>query len=221
MSNSAGCSNALANTDPSTVLCTGVPATPVLRWAAEAHAAGYAIYLANDREFTSRVSSANPYALTTNTMWTPTRSDLPDNTAQGAYYWYVRPCKSMQPLQCNPDPISTNAAATNAFRKLSPAVQLNSPGNGAAVTTEPTFSWADYYVTNQAVAYADGADPSYQTAKAYHVQVATLSTFGGSTGRRPDRGPAVLHPERRHAPAGDALLAGPGARSGQQRADLE
>ena len=181
VSNSAGCSNALANTDPSTVLCTGVPATPVLRWAAEAHAAGYAIYLGNDREFTSRVSSANPYALTTNTMWTPTLSDLPDNTAQGAYYWYVRPCKSMQPLQCNPDPISTNAAATNAFRKLSPAVQLNSPGNGAAVTTEPTFSWADYYVTNQAVAYADGADPSYQTAKAYHVQVATLSTFGGST----------------------------------------
>jgi hypothetical protein len=114
-------------------------------------------------------------------MWTPP-SDLPDNTAQGAYYWFVRPCKSMQPLQCNPDPISTNAAATNAFRKLSPSIQLGAPANTASVTSDPTFSWTDYYDTNQAVSYAGGDDASYQTALAYHVQIATSSTFNPNSG---------------------------------------
>ena len=178
VSNSAGCTNALSAPLPANQLCTGVPATPFLSWDPESHAAGYAIYLANDRELTNRV--VNPYALTTNTVWSPP-SDLPDNTAQGSYYWFVRPCKSMNPLQCNPDPISTNAAATNAFRKLSPAIQLGSPANGASVTTEPTFSWTDYFDTNQNVSYTGGDDPSYQTALAYHVQIASSSTFTGNT----------------------------------------
>ena len=180
LSPSSGCTNALANSDPNTQICVGVPGTPVLTWDAQPRAAGYIVYLANDRELTNRV--VNPYAVTTNTMWTPP-NDLPDNTAQGSYYWYVRPCKSMGPQQCNPDPISTNAAATNAFRKLSPAVQLGAPADNATLTTEPTFSWTDYYDTNQTVSYAGGADKSYQTAQMYRIQVSQSSTFpnNGST----------------------------------------
>jgi hypothetical protein len=78
---------------------------------------------------------------------------------------------------CTADPASTNAAATNAFRKQSPAVQLTAPGNTASVTSEPSFSWTDYYDTNQGTAYQGGADPSYQTARTYRIQIATSPTF--------------------------------------------
>jgi hypothetical protein len=78
---------------------------------------------------------------------------------------------------CTADPASTNAAATNAFRKISPGVQLQTPAANASLATDPTFSWSDYYDTNQAVTYAGGTDPSYQTARTYHIQIATSPTF--------------------------------------------
>jgi hypothetical protein len=181
VSPTAGCTNSLSDADPTSQICTGVPATPVLKWDPEPGAAGYLIYLANDRELTNRV--VNPYAVTTNTLWRPP-NDLPDNTAQDAYYWFVRPCKSLNPVMCNPDPISTNAAATNAFRKLSPAVSLQSPANGASVATDPSFSWSDYYATNQQIHYTGGTDPSYQTARTYRIQISQSSTFSSTVDDR-------------------------------------
>src|SRR4029079_10645150 len=178
------CNNALSNLDAGTQICTGVPATPVLSWDPVPHAAGYLVYLAQDRELTNAVSTVNPYAVTTNTVWRPP-SDLPDNTAQNSYYWYVRPCKSLAPLVgCTADPGSTNAAATNAFRKQSPAVQLLSPADNASLASDATFTWTDYYDTNvgtgtapSGIRYAGGNDPSYQTARSYHIQIATSPTF--------------------------------------------
>jgi hypothetical protein len=177
------CDKALSNVDTNSQICTGVPATPVLSWNPVPHAAGYLLYLANDRELTNAVSTVNPYAVTTNTVWRPP-SDLPDNTAQNSYYWYVRPCKSLSPLLgCTADPASTNAAATNAFRKASPAVQLQTPADGASLAGDPTFTWSDYYDTNvgngttTGIKYAGGAYTSYQTARSYHLQIATSPTF--------------------------------------------
>jgi Bacterial Ig-like domain len=177
VSPSAGCDNALSNVAEESQICTGVPATPVLKWDAEPGAAGYLVYLANDQELTNRV--VTPFAATNNTMWRPP-SDLPDNTAQDSYYWFIRPCKSMAPLMCNPDPISTHAAATNAFRKSSAPVALQTPTDGASLASDPSFKWTDYYDTNPALSYAGGTDRSYQTGRTYRIQVATSPTFNAN-----------------------------------------
>lgn len=176
------CDNALSNVDTSSQICTGVPATPVLNWNPVPHASGYLVYLANDQELTNAV--INPYAVTINTMFRPP-NDLPDNTAQDSYYWYVRPCKSISTLTgCTADPASTDAAATNAFRKQSPAVELQTPADDASVTTEPAFTWKDYLDTNQQRFYAGGTDPSYQTARTYRIQISQSSTFSSTVDDR-------------------------------------
>jgi hypothetical protein len=176
------CDNALGNVDTSTQICVGVPSTPILGWTPVPHAAGYLVYLANDRELTNTV--VTPYAVTSSTMWRPP-TDLADNTAQDSYYWYIRPCKNIAPLTgCTADPASTNAAATNAFRKQSPAVQLTAPADTASVTSEPSFSWVDYLDTNQAVAYQGGTDNSYQTARTYRIQISQTPTFNSTVDDR-------------------------------------
>ncbi|MDX6357226.1 MAG: hypothetical protein QOH37_280, partial [Nocardioidaceae bacterium] len=175
----SGCTNTLSAVDVNSRICVGVPATPVLKWDPIPGASGYLVYLANDQELTNRVPSVNPYAITSNTLWRPP-ADLLDNTAQDSYYWYIRPCKSLGAGLCNPDPISTHAAATNAFRKVSIPVQPIGPGDGASVGSEPSFTWADYYDTNQNPAlgsYAGGVDRSYQTARTYRIQISQTPTF--------------------------------------------
>ena len=47
-----------------------MPATPVLDWDPVPGADGYLVYLAEDADFTNRVT--RPYALTSNSRWTPT-----------------------------------------------------------------------------------------------------------------------------------------------------
>jgi hypothetical protein len=194
------CTNALSNVVVSSQICIGVPATPVLSWNPVPHAAGYLVYLANDQELTNAV--VNPYAVTSNTVWRPP-SDLPDNTAQDSYYWYVRPCKSIQPLVgCTADPASTNAVATNAFRKQSPGVVLQTPADGATVTSDPTFTWTDYYDTNQAISYVGGADHAYQTARSYHLQISQSPTFNTLVDERSELDQPYYTPNDRTLPQG-------------------
>ena len=176
----AGCSKSLAAAQTSQQICTGVPSTPTLSWDSIPGAAGYLVYLANDRELTNLVTDV---AATTNVLWRPP-ADLADNTAQGSYYWYVRPCKSINPLVCNPDPASVHNVATNAFRKQSPPVNLLTPANASSVTSAPSgsplFTWTDYLTTNSQAAYAfDGGseDPSYQAARTYRIQISQASNF--------------------------------------------
>ena len=156
--------------------CSGVPSTPVLSWAPVSNASYYLVYLSNDRELTNLVYSPQ---ITQNTMWVPP-SQLPDNSAGTSYYWYVRPCKTDG--KCNPDPVSVDASATNAFRKVSPTVQLVSPGNGSEQSDDVRFDWTDYYPTNQGTSYVGtggqpGTAPSYQTANLYHLQVSQSPVF--------------------------------------------
>ena len=106
-----------------------MPATPTLSWNSIPDAAGYLVYLANDRELTNLVTT---YAVTTNTVWRPPR-DLADNTAQDSYFWYVRPCKSISPLRVQPrpgvDPVPRRPTRSASSRRRS---HLQTPANGGS-----------------------------------------------------------------------------------------
>lgn len=171
------CSLALGDVVTEDAICKGVPATPVLDWDPVPEAGLYMVYLANDRELTNRVFTSP--MLTTNTRWTPTSTMTPealaDNQAGESYYWYVRPCKTVN--VCGPDPISTDRAATHAFRKTSPAVVLKTPAANSR-TDDLAFTWEDYYLTNQAApAFFGGAARSYQTARDYRIEISTSDSF--------------------------------------------
>jgi hypothetical protein len=162
-------------------LCVGVPTTPVLSWDPVPGAAYYAIYYAQDVNFTTTEIPSVP--TTTNTMFALNLYDnkraLPESQAGSAYYWHVRPCQS--PVSCGIDPESSDALPdTKAFRKASPAIA------GATVSdpnaSEITFSWQDYVDTNLATSW--GGQPSNQAAKTYRIQVATDPSFGTITDTR-------------------------------------
>lgn len=181
------CTAQLGNVVADEDICTGVPATPVLDWDPVPSASYYMVYLANDRELTNRVfGNAAVIPTTTDTRWTLTsgmpKEALADNQAGQSYYWFIRPCKAVG--KCGPDPISTNAAATNAFRKISPAVQLTAPADNSTQSDDITFDWADYYDTNQATSYLDGAAPSPQTAQKYRIEISQSSTFATTVDTR-------------------------------------
>jgi hypothetical protein len=172
------CGAALANAGAT---CDNVPSTPVLDWEPVAGMGGYLVYLAEDPDFTNR--TLQPYAVSITSRWTPTFYDLnalPDNESGEAYYWFIRPCVSVTPIRnCGPDPISQTDAATNAFRKVSPAVVLQSPAaDSVEDDTEVTFSWEDYRTTNaNAPLFYGGAAPSHQSAMSYRIQVAANATI--------------------------------------------
>lgn len=175
-----GCDNAIADGDPP---CDNVPSTPVLDWDPVPGADGYLVYLAEDPDFTNLVMAPAPVFTS---RWNPT-FPLPDNQSGEAYYWFVRPCVRVSDVNCGPDPISQTDAASNAFRKVSPRVQLLTPtAGGTESRTDITFSWTDYAETNQGVAgnpaapgvyFAGGAYPSDQTARSYRLQVAQSATI--------------------------------------------
>jgi hypothetical protein len=173
-------------------ICLDVPATPVLDWGSVPGAGLYVVYLAEDRELTNRVYG-NTLMRTSNSRWTPTSpmavEALADNESGEAYYWYIRPCKTLS--VCSADPISTDRAATNAFRKLSPRVELLSPAansvnecttpastvSGSECAGDIAFSWRDYLATNQETTFASGSAPSPQAAMTYRIEISGSSTF--------------------------------------------
>ena len=171
------CTNALADGG---AFCDGVPATPVLDWGHVTGAGGYLVYLAEDSDFTNR--TLTPYAITTNSRWTPTSNELialADNQSGEAYYWFIRPCASVTPiLNCGPDPISQTDAATNAFRKVSPKVVQTAPAHESKQTgTEVTFAWEDYRVTNSTKFFSGGAAASHQSGMTYRLQVSQSASI--------------------------------------------
>jgi hypothetical protein len=172
------CTSALANNG---AFCDAVPSTPVLDWESLPGAGGYLVYLAWDRDISNRV--IEPYAVTTNSRWTPTRevlNALKDNESQESYYWFIRPCISVinQFINCAADPANRTDAASNAFRKVSPAVKPLLPANDSIERgSEVTFVWEDYRVTNEQVTFAGGDAPSYQSARSYRLQVSQSPTI--------------------------------------------
>ncbi len=174
------CTKRLVVGDEQTV-CQGLPATPVLDWAPVAGAGGYMIYLSEDPDFTNLLLS--PESTTTqNSRWTPSFRDslraLDDNESGPAFFWFIRPCVSINPFRnCGPDPRGRLDAGTSAFRKVSPKVVLSQPADGSRFADEISFSWQDYYDTNQATPSPYGGLPSHQTAKRYRIQVAPSATI--------------------------------------------
>ncbi len=173
------CAAALGTVVSEENICTEVPASPVLDWTPVPQAAFYMVYLANDRELTNRVFTGST---TSNSRWALTtamaKEALADNQAGQAYYWYVRPCKAVS--VCAKDPISVSKVATNAFRKISPRVELLSPTDTSVAADDITFDWTDYYETNQAVTYQGGAAPSPQTAQSYRIEISQVPTFSST-----------------------------------------
>ncbi|GAA5032893.1 hypothetical protein GCM10023258_32300 [Terrabacter aeriphilus] len=173
------CTASISAPTTSPILCTDVPTTPVLDWDSVPDASYYMVYVARDRELTNLVYPEPRIPRVTGSRWTPNIYNkpmaLPDSQAGQAYYWYIRPCKANG--VCGPDPVSTLAAATNAFSKTSPPVSLTSPAAGAAVANQVTFSWQDYLTTNAASTYAATGERSTQTAMSYRIQVSQTRSF--------------------------------------------
>ena len=173
----AVCSATLA--DGADSLCDGVPATPVLDWDPIPYAAEYRVHVSRDGDFTTGALDASP-PRTVNTRWAPTFTypvkALADSQAQTPYYWFIQPCKSS--TQCGPDPRSTVNPALHAFRKSSPRLELLSPAQDATITaTEVTFTWEDYFDTNQGATYAATGEQSYQSGMRYQFQIDDQPTF--------------------------------------------
>ena len=111
-------------------------------------------------------------------------SDLPDNTAQDSYYWFVRPCKSFTRCSATPTrsrrtrrPPTPSASCRRDPARARPRTAPRSP------PTRPS-RWTDYSTPTRRLTYAGGDDPSYQTALAYHVQIAQLVDVHQHRGRR-------------------------------------
>ncbi len=166
--------------------CT-VPATPVFRWNPVPGTAFYAVYLAEDSNFTQLVEPTW-IAATTNTMWAPTRDQLEwslaDSESDGvqnstSYYWYVMPCRTL--TNCGPDPRSANVAQ-HTFTKKSPSVTgLRSDQTKGK---EVTLSWDDYWhdaaSTNAADKWARTGENLPQSAMQYRIEISKDTTFAGN-----------------------------------------
>lgn len=176
---STGCAHKVGGTPD---ICTDVPSTPVFDWAPVEGAGSYILYVSEDSTFTNLLEPVTSVAGTGNTRWSPTmsstRSAFADSQAGGAYWWFVRPCKTAK--ICGPNPVSTNGMATNKFRKKSPSVVPTSqqlPAEKIVTTPDVTFSWTDYFSTNQSTTWAHTGEKSVQSAQSYRVQVDNDATF--------------------------------------------
>lgn len=164
-----------------------VPATPVFRWDPVPNTAFYALYLAEDANFTQLVEPTW-IAATTNTMWTPTRDQLEwslgDSESDGAgnstsYHWYVMPCRTL--INCGPDPRSANVAQ-HTFTKKSPPVtrQATTQTEGKEIT----FTWDDYWhdarSSNLADRWARTGENLPQSAMQYRLEISKDTTFAGN-----------------------------------------
>lgn len=153
-----------------------VPATPVLKWKADPRVAFYMVYVSEDASFTNLLEPSNSIPATTNSMYAPALDNddwtYGDNQAGRAYYWAIRPCRA--PLNCGPDPVSATDKSQGTFIKRSPAVTGLTSSDPAG--NEITFTWDDYFQTNQDHVWPQTGELSYQSAKQYRIEV----SFGGN-----------------------------------------
>lgn len=148
-----------------------VPATPVLKWKADPRVAFYMVYVSEDASFTNLLEPSNAIPATTNSMYAPALDNddwtYGDNQAGRAYYWAIRPCRA--PLNCGPDPVSAADKSQGTFIKRSPAVTGLTSSDPTG--NEISFTWDDYFATNQAYAWPQTGELSYQSAKQYRIEV--------------------------------------------------
>ncbi len=176
--------------------CT-VPSTPVLKWQADPRVSWYMVYVSEDASFTNLLEPGNAIPATSNTLYYPALDNddytYGDNQAGKAYFWFIRPCRGAQ--NCGPDPIRTTDLAQGTFIKRSPAVTGLTSSSPAG--TEITFSWDDYYDTNQASVWAQTGEKSNQSAKLYRIEVSVNGSVVESqlVDQATYTSPARLYPE--------------------------
>jgi hypothetical protein len=164
---------------PTTGNCT-VPSTPVLKWDPDPRASYYMVYVASDPSFTNLLEPSNAVPATTNSMYVPALDNrahtYPDSQAGQSYYWHIRPCRTA--LNCGPDPVSQTDVAQGTFKKRSP--QVSGLTNTSPAGSEITFSWTDYWDTNQEEPWAQTGEIPNQSAKQYRIEVDDDSSFAGT-----------------------------------------
>ncbi|MBD3926980.1 Ig-like domain repeat protein [Nocardioides cavernae] len=164
---------------PTTGGCT-VPSTPVLKWEQDPRASYYMVYVASDPSFTNLLEPSNAVPATTNSMYAPALDNrahtYPDSQAGQSYYWHIRPCRTR--LNCGPDPVSQTDVAQGTFKKRSPQVQGLT--NTSPAGTEITFSWRDYWASNQEQPWAQTGEIPNQSGKQYRIEVDDDSSFAGT-----------------------------------------
>jgi hypothetical protein len=157
-----------------------VPSTPVLKWEQDPRASYYMVYVASDPSFTNLLEPSNAVPATTNAMYAPALDNrahtYPDSQAGQSYYWHVRPCRTR--LNCGPDPVSQTDVAQGTFKKRSPQVQGLT--NSSPAGSEITFSWSDYWATNQEQPWAQTGEIPNQSGKQYRIEVDDDSSFAGT-----------------------------------------
>ena len=167
-----------------------VPTTPVLSWTPNPRAAFYMVYVSTDASFTNLLEPGSAIPATTNNYYAPaldnTKYTYPDSQAGQAYYWFVRPCRTLN--NCGPDPVSTIGQAQHTFVKRSPEVtglkcvpsEVAAAPCGDQTGTEVTLSWNDYLDANQAYTWPQTGEVGSQSAMQYRVQVDDDATFSGA-----------------------------------------
>jgi hypothetical protein len=164
---------------PTTGNCT-VPSTPVLKWTPDPRASYYMVYVASDPSFTNLLEPSNAVPATSSTMYAPALDNrahtYPDSQAGQSYYWHVRPCRTA--LNCGPDPVSQTDVAQGTFKKRSPEVRGLTSTDASG--TEITFSWSDYWSTNQEQPWAQTGELPNQSAKQYRIEVDDDASFSGN-----------------------------------------
>lgn len=158
------------------VQCDGLTATPVFTWNKQPGITSYVVVVGNDENMTTTpLPDLNRYRTTNNYLALTLDDDkkaLADSEAGEPYFWYVIPCNS---LGCGPNPVSQfpPLPGAHSFQKRSPSVTGMTWSDTAG--SEISFSWQDYFDTNQA-AFSFG-EPGQQGAKTYRIQVDNEPSF--------------------------------------------
>ena len=155
--------------------CVGLSATPVLSWDRMPGITSYRVIIANDENFTTSPVPNLGGSVVNNNFFTLKYGDerraLAESQAGRPYFWFVVPCTTI----CGPDPISQSPPppGSRSFHKGSPAVAGLSSSDPAG--SDITFSWQDYFDTNQATSSL--GEPGQQSARNYRIQVDTEPSF--------------------------------------------
>lgn len=172
-----GSGAASGSTGCAAVQCDGLTATPVLKWDRMPGINLYRVIIANDENFTTSPVPALGNNLTRNTYftlhYTDQRKALAESEAGKPFFWYVIPCVTA--ISCGPSPVSQNPplAGAHSFQKRSPEVTGMTASDPSG--SEISFSWQDYFDTNQATS-AFG-ELGQQSARTYRIQVDTEPSF--------------------------------------------
>ncbi|MDR7253777.1 methionine-rich copper-binding protein CopC [Nocardioides sp. BE266] len=160
-----------------TTTCGALSATPVLTWDRQPGIAYYKVVVGVDENFTfSPIPDVERYR-TSNHFFSLRSGDeklaLPESEAGEPYFWYVIPCRADD--TCGPSPVKRNPPLPGAhsFLKSSPPVKQLTSSDPAG--SDITFSWQDYFDTNQgATTYGQAGQ---QSAKTYLIQVDNEPSF--------------------------------------------